>query len=67
MIKILSWMIIIMKLKFINSSRNEREKDENIVKMIVTEMMIFELKKLLIDAETFLILMNKMIIKMKWD
>jgi len=54
-----------MKLKFINSSRNEREKDENIVKMIVTEMMIFELKKLLIDAETFLILMNKMIIKMK--
>ncbi len=67
MIKILSWIIIIMKLKFINSSRNEREKDENIVKMIVTEMMIFELKKLLIDAETFLILMNKMIIKMKWD
>jgi len=54
-----------MKLKFINLSRNEREKDENIVKMIVTEMMIFELKKLLIDAETFLILMNKMIIKMK--
>jgi len=56
-----------MKFKFIDSSRNERERDEDTVEMIVTEMMIFELKELLVNAETFLTLMNKMMMKMKWD
>ncbi len=54
-----------MKFKFIDSSRNERERDEDTVEMTVTEMMIFELKELLVNAETFLTLMNKMMMKMK--
>jgi hypothetical protein len=57
--------MIMMKFKFIDSSRNERERDEDTVEMIVTEMMIFELKELLVNAETFLTLMNKMMMKMK--
>ncbi len=67
MIKILSWMMIIIKLKFINSSRNKREKDEDTVKTTVTKMMIFKLKKLLVDAKMFLTLMNKMMMKTKQD
>ncbi len=57
--------MIMMKFKFIDSSRNERERDEDTVEMTVTEMMIFELKELLVNAETFLTLMNKMMMKMK--
>jgi len=53
------------KLKFIDSSRNERERDEDTVKITVTEMMIFELKELLVNAEMLLTLMNKMMTKMK--
>ena len=53
------------KLKFIDSSRNEKEKDEDTVEMIVTKVMIFEFKKLLINAEMFLTLMNEMMMKMK--
>ncbi len=59
--------MIIMKFKFINSSRNENEKNENIIKMTVTKVMIFELQKLLINAEMFLTLMNKIMMKMKQD
>jgi len=39
------------KLKFINSSKNERERERNIVEVTVTKLMIFELLKLLINAE----------------
>ncbi len=51
-------MMIMMKLKFIDSSRDERERNEDTVKTTVTEMMIFELKELLVDAEMFLTLMK---------
>ncbi len=54
-----------MKLKFIDSSRNEKERDEDTVETTVTEVMIFELKELLVNAEMFLTLMNKMMMKMK--
>jgi len=60
-------MMIMMKLKFIDSLRNKREKDEDIVKTTVTKMMIFELKELLVDAEMLLTLMNEMMMKMKQD
>jgi len=53
------------KFKFIDSSRNKREKDEDTVKTTVTKVMIFELKKLLINAEMLLTLMNEMMMKMK--
>ncbi len=66
MIRILFWMMIIMKLKFINSSKDEKEKNEKIVKMTVTKM-IFKFKKLLINVKMLLTLMNEMMIKMKWD
>jgi hypothetical protein len=55
------------KLKFIDSSRNKRERDEDTVKTTVTEMMIFELKELLINAEMLLTLMNEMMTKTKRD
>jgi len=58
-------MMIMTKLRFINSSRNKKERDEDTVKITVTKMMIFELKELLVDAEMFLTLMNKIITKMK--
>ena len=54
-----------MKLKFIDSSRNKRERDEDTVKTTVTKMMIFEFKELLVDAEMLLTLMNEMMMKMK--
>jgi len=54
-----------MKLRFIDSSRNKKEKDENIVEITVTEMMIFELKELLVNAKMLLTLMNEMMMKMK--
>ncbi len=56
-----------IKLKFINSSRNEKERNEDTVKTTVTEMMIFELKKLLINAEMLLTLINETMTKTKWD
>ncbi len=67
MIRVLSWTMIIMKFKFIDSLRNEKERDKDTIKTTVTKMMIFEFKKLLIDAEIFLTLMNETIMKMKWD
>ncbi len=60
-------MMIIMKLKFIDSSRNKRERDEDTVKTSVTKVMIFELKKLLINAEMLLTLINEMMMKTKQD
>jgi len=59
--------MIIMKLKFIDSSRNKKERNEDTVEMTVTKVMIFEFKELLINTEMFLTLMNKMMIKMKQD
>jgi len=53
------------KLKFIDSSKDEKERDEDTVETTVTKVMIFEFKELLVNAETFLTLMNKMMIKMK--
>jgi len=53
------------KFKFIDSSRNKRKRDENIVETTVTKMMIFEFKKLLVNAKTFLTLMNKTMMNMK--
>jgi len=53
------------KLKFIDSSRNEKERDEDIVETTVTKMIIFELKKLLVNAKMLLTLMNETMIKMK--
>ncbi len=58
-------MMIMTKLRFIDSLRNEKERDEDTVKMTVTKMMIFELKKLLVNAEMLLTLMNEMMMKMK--
>ncbi len=55
------------KFKFIDSLKNKRERDKDIVKTTVTKMIIFELKELLINAEMFLTLMNKMMTKMKQD
>jgi len=55
------------KLRFIDSSRNEKERDEDTVETTVTEVMIFELKELLIDAETLLTLTNEMMMKTKRD
>ena len=46
------------KLKFINSSRNEKERNEDTVETTVIEVMIFEFKELLINAKMFLTLMN---------
>jgi len=58
-------MMIIIKFKFIDSLRNKREKDEDTVETTVTKIMIFELKKLLIDAEMLLTLMNETMMKIK--
>ncbi len=58
-------MMTITKLKFIDSSKDEKERDEDTVETTVTKVMIFEFKELLVNAETFLTLMNKMMIKIK--
>jgi hypothetical protein len=56
-----------MKFKFIDSSRNEKERDEDTVETTVTKMMIFELQELLIIAKMLLTLMNEIMMKMKQD
>ncbi len=53
------------KLKFIDSLKNEKERDEDTVETTVTGVMIFELKRLLVNAEMFLTLMNETMTKMK--
>jgi len=55
------------KLRFIDSSRNEKERDEDTVETTVTKMMIFELKELLINAEMLLTLTKETMIKTKRD
>ena len=60
-------MRIIIKLKFIDSLKNEKEKDKDTVETTVTKMIIFELKELLVNVKIFLTLMNEMMMKMKWD
>jgi len=59
--------MIMIKLRFIDSSRNERERDENTVKTTVIKMIIFELKELLVDAKMLLTLMNETMMKTKQD
>ena len=58
-------MMIIMKFKFIDSSKDEKEKNKDIVETTVIEMIIFEFKELLVNAKMFLTLMNKTMMKMK--
>jgi len=58
-------MMTMTKLRFIDSLRNKKERDEDTVKTTVTKMMIFELKELLVDAEMLLTLTNETIMKMK--
>jgi len=58
-------MMIMTKFKFIDSSRNERERDKDIVETTITKMMIFELKELLVNAKMLLTLMNETMTKMK--
>ena len=58
-------MMTMTKLKFIDSLKDEKERDEDTVETTVTKVMIFEFKELLVNAETFLTLMNKMMIKIK--
>jgi len=60
-------MMIIIKLKFINSSRNEKERDEDTVETTVTKMIIFELKEILVNTKMLLTLTNEMMTKMKQD
>jgi len=60
-------MIIMTKFKFIDSLRNKKERDEDTVKMTITEVMIFELKELLVDAKMLLTLTNETMMKMKQD
>ena len=55
------------KLRFIDSSRNKRERNEDTVETTVTEVMIFEFKKLLVNAEMLLTLMNETMTKTKRD
>jgi len=60
-------MMIMTKLRFIDSLRNKRERNKDIVETTVTEMMIFELKKLLVKTKMLLTLMNETMIKTKQD
>jgi len=57
--------MIMMKFRFIDSLKDEKERDEDTVETTVTKMMICELKELLIDAEMLLTLMNKTMTKTK--
>jgi len=58
-------MMTMTKLRFIDSLKNEKERDEDTVKTTVTEMMIFELKELLVNAKMLLTLTNETIMKTK--
>jgi len=56
----------IMKLKFIDSLNNKKKK-ESTVETIATEMMIFKLQELLIEAKISLSLIKVMMTKTKRD
>ncbi len=60
-------MMTMTKLRFIDSSRDEKERDEDTVETTVTKVMIFELKELLVDAEMFLTLTSETMTKTKRD
>jgi len=53
------------KFRFIDSLKDEKERDKDTVETTVTEMMIFEFKELLVDAKMLLTLINETIMKMK--
>ena len=53
-----------MKLKFIDSSMNKKERNENTVKTTVIEMIILEFKELLVDVKMLLTLTSKIEKKM---
>jgi len=57
--------MIMMKLRFIDSLKDEKERDEDTVETTVTEVMIFEFKELLVNAKMLLTLMNEMMMKTK--
>jgi len=59
--------MIIMKLKFIDSLKDKKERDKDIVKITVIKMMIFEFKELLVNAKMLLTLMNEIMMKTKRD
>jgi len=59
--------MIMTKLRFIDSSRDERERNEDTVETTVSKMMIFKLKELLVNAKMLLTLMNETMMKMKRD
>jgi len=58
-------MMIMIKLRFIDSLKDEKERDEDTVETTVTEVMIFEFKELLVNAKMLLTLMNEMMMKTK--
>jgi hypothetical protein len=62
-------MMIMTKFRFIDSSRNERERKKDIVETTITEVMIFEFSKLLINikAKMSLILTKEMMKMTKQD
>ncbi len=60
-------MMIMTKFKFIDSLKNEKERNKDIVKTTVTEVMIFKLKILLVNAKMFLTLINEIMTKTKQD
>jgi len=53
------------KLRFIDSLKDERERDEDTVETTVTKVMIFESQELLVNAKMLLTLTNEMMIKTK--
>ncbi len=60
--------MIMTKLKFIDSSMNEKERDENTVETTVTKMIILKLRELLVNTKMLLTLMSETEKKtMKWD
>ncbi len=56
-----------MKFRFIDSLKDEKERDEDTVETTVTKMMIFELKELLVNAEMLLTLINETMMNTKRD
>jgi hypothetical protein len=59
--------MIMMKFRFIDSLKDEKERDEDTVETTVTKMMIFELKELLVNAEMLLTLINETMMNTKRD
>ncbi len=59
--------MIMMKFRFIDSLKDEKERDEDTVETTVTEVMILEFKELLVNAEMLLTLTNETMMKTKRD